>query len=50
MNIQTLLEKSFRLHLEEGILDGKCKRLSRRNISPAVYNRYYDDLQEIGEG
>ena len=43
-------EKSFRLHLEEGILDGKCKRLSRRNISPAVYNRYYDDLQEIGEG
>ena len=37
-------------YLEESILDDKCRTLKRRDISPKVYEQYYDDFETIGEG
>ena len=43
-------EKSFKTHLEEMILDGKSRKLKLRDISPELFEQYYDDYTVIGEG
>ena len=43
-------KNDFITYLEESILDDKCRTLKRRDISPKVYEQYYDDFETIGEG
>lgn len=43
-------EKSFKTYLEEMIIGGKSRKLKLRDISPDLYQQYYDDYETIGEG
>jgi|GEM_PF-1542894 len=43
-------QKGFRAHLEESILNDKCRALKLRDISPELYVQYYNDYETIGEG
>lgn len=40
--------KSFKEHFEDMILNDKAPSLAKRGISPRVYSKYYNDLEEVG--
>lgn len=42
--------QNFAAHLEDMILNNKCRKLKMRDITPKLYEQYYNDFETIGEG